>query len=80
MVAHTEKHIPKELWEQHKKMYHQYWKARTMEEVDTMYNGLRAWWISAGTVSEKSVNKLELWLAFRHFRYRQLGGFMTQVH
>lgn len=41
MVIHTEKHIPEELWEQHKKMCHQRRKAQTMEEADTLYNGLR---------------------------------------
>jgi hypothetical protein len=79
MVNHTEKHIPEELWEQHKKMCHQYRKAQSMEEADTLYNALRAWWVSAGIVSEKALNKLELWLAFWHYRIRQWGGFMTQV-
>jgi hypothetical protein len=31
-------------------------------------------------VTEKALNKLELWLAFWHYRYRQWGGFMTGVY
>ena len=79
MVKYTEKYIPEELWEQHKKMCHQYRTARTMDEAESMYHGLRAWWVSAGVVTENALNKLELWLAFWHFRYRQWGGFMTGV-
>jgi hypothetical protein len=66
-----EKYIPEELWEQHKKMCHQYRTARTMDEAESMYHGLRAWWVSAGAVTERALNKLELWLAFWHYRYRQ---------
>ena len=79
MVKYTEKYIPEELWEQHKKMCHQYRMARTMDEADSLYYGLQAWWVSAGAVTEKALGKLELWLAFWHFRYRQWGGFMTEV-
>jgi hypothetical protein len=79
MVKYTEKYIPEELWEQHKKMCHQYRTARTMDEAESMYHELRAWWVSAGAVTEKALNKLELWLAFWHYRYRQWGGFMTGV-
>ena len=79
MVKYTEKYIPEELWEQHKKMCHQYRTARTMDEAENLYHGLRAWWVSAGAVTEKALDKLELWLAFWHFRYRQWGGFMTGV-
>ena len=79
MVKYTEKYIPEELWEQHKKMCHQYRTVRTMDEAESLYHGLRAWWVSAGAVTEKALNKLELWLAFWHYRYRQWGGFMTGV-
>jgi hypothetical protein len=77
MVKYTEKYIPEELWEQHKKMCHQYKLARTLNEAESLYHGLRAWWVSAEAVTEKALNKLELWLAFWHYRYRQWGGFMT---
>ena len=79
MVKYTEKYIPEELWEQHKKMSHQYRTAMTMDEAENLYHGLRAWWVSAGTVTEKALDKLELWLAFWHFCYRQWGGFMSGV-
>src|ERR1700738_4240256 len=79
MVKYTEKYIPEELWEQHKKMCHQYRTARTMDEAENLYHGLRAWWVSTGAVTEKTLDKLEFWLAFWHFRYCQWGGFMTGV-
>ena len=79
MVKYTEKYIPEELREQHKKMCHQYRTTRTMDEVENMYHGLRAWWVSAGAVTEKALDTLELWLAFWHYRYCQWGGFMTGV-
>ena len=77
MVKYTEKYIPEELWEQHKKMCHKYRTTRTMDETESISHGLRAWWISAGEVTEKALNKLELWLAIWYYRYRQWGGFMT---
>ena len=48
MVKYTEKYIPEELWEQHKKMCHKYRTARTMDETESMYHGLRAWWYPPG--------------------------------
>jgi hypothetical protein len=48
MVKYTEKYIPEEFWEQHKKMCHQYRTARTMDKVESMYHGLCAWWVTAG--------------------------------
>jgi hypothetical protein len=60
-------------------MCHQYRTARTMDESEDLYHGLRAWWVSAGAVTEKALDKLELWLALWHFRYRQWGGFITGV-
>jgi hypothetical protein len=79
MVLHTEKHVAEELWDQHKKMCQQYRKARSMAEADALYHGIRAWWASAGAVSESALSKLDLWLSFWHYRYRQWGGFMTEV-
>ena len=79
MVNNTEKYIPEELWEQHKKMCQQYRAAKTMEEADTLYLAIKGWWVSTGAVSEKALARLELWLCFWHFRFRQWGGFMTEV-
>ena len=41
MVKYTKKYIPEELWEQYKKMCHQYRTARTMDKAEYLYDGLR---------------------------------------
>ena len=79
MVKYIEKYIPEELGEQHKKMCHQYRTPMTMDKAENLYHGLRAWWVPAGAVTEKALDKLKLRLAFWHFHYRQWGGFMTGV-
>ena len=50
-----------------------------MAEAETKYLAIRAWWLSSGAASEQGLPRLELWLAFWHFRYRQWGGFMELV-
>src|ERR1700738_3289227 len=35
--------------------------------------------MSSGAATEQALPRLELWLAFWHFRYRQWGGFMELV-
>jgi hypothetical protein len=50
-----------------------------MAEAETKYLAIRAWWLSSGAASEQGLPRLELWLAFWHFRYRQWGGFMDLV-
>ena len=40
---------------------------------------IRAWWMSSGAATEQALPRLELWLAFWHFHYRQWGGFMELV-
>jgi hypothetical protein len=80
MVKYTEKYIAEgPLRDQHKSLCQQYRKAKTMEEAETLYQAIRAWWATSGAVSESALSHLELWLAFWHFRYRQWGGFMTKV-
>jgi hypothetical protein len=79
MVAYTQKHFPEELWEQHKKMCTQYKNATSMAEAETLYHALRAWWASTGVVGESGLIKLDQWLSFWHHRFRQWGGFMTEV-
>ena len=76
MIKYTDKQIAENMREQHVKMCHQYRTARKLAEAESLYHGLRAWWVSAGAMIEKT---LMLWLAFWHFRYCQWGGFMTGV-
>jgi hypothetical protein len=42
-----------------------------MDEVDSRYLAIWAWWLSSGAASEDAIRDLILWLAFWHFRYRQ---------
>jgi hypothetical protein len=50
-----------------------------MDEAESRYLAIRAWWLSSGVSSEDAIRDLNLWLAFWHFRYRQWGGFMQMV-
>jgi hypothetical protein len=50
-----------------------------MEEVESRYLAIRAWWLSLGAVFEDAIRDLNLWLAFWHFGYRQWGGFIQMV-
>ena len=51
----------------------------SMEEVETKYLAIRAWWMSLGAETEQALPLLELGLAFWHFCYRQSSGFMELV-
>ena len=51
-----------------------------MEEEETRYLAIKAWWASSNCTSEDGLKHLQLWLAFWHFRYLQWGGFMELVH
>jgi hypothetical protein len=50
-----------------------------MDEAESRYLAIRAWWLSSGAASKDAIQDLNLWLAFWHFRYRQWGGFMQMV-
>jgi hypothetical protein len=50
-----------------------------MDEAESRYLAIRAWWLSLGAASEDAIRDLNLWLAFWHFRYRQWGGCMQMV-
>jgi hypothetical protein len=50
------------------------------DKAETRYRAIRAWWLSSGATTEQGLSRLELWLAFWHFRYRQWGGFIQLVH
>jgi hypothetical protein len=50
-----------------------------MQEAETRYLAIKAWWTSSNCTSENGLKYLQLWLAFWHFRYLQWGGFMELV-
>ena len=60
-------------------MCKEYKNSTSMEEAQTKYLAIRSWWLSAGATTDDGVVRLDLWLAFWHFRYKQWGGFMDHV-
>ena len=80
MEKHTKADIRQDLQDQHRQLCKQYKNAKSMAEAETKYLAIRAWWLSSGAASEEGLPRLELWLAFWHFRYRQWGGFMQLVN
>jgi hypothetical protein len=50
-----------------------------MDESESRYLAIRAWWLSSRAAFEDAIRDLNLWLAFWHFRYRQWGGCMQMV-
>jgi hypothetical protein len=65
--------------DQHNHLYKQYKDSKTMDEAESRYLVIRAWWLSSGAASEDAIRDLNLWLAFWHFQYRQWGGCMQMV-
>ena len=51
-----------------------------MEEAETRYLAIKAWWASSNCTSDDGLRHLQLWLVFWHFRCLQWGGFMELVH
>lgn len=54
--------------------------ATTIIEAETCYLVIRPWWLSSSATSEDGFSRLDLWLAFWYFWYRQWVGFMHLVH
>ena len=79
LEKHTKQFIKHDLQDQHRHLCLQYRNAISMDEAETRYLAIRAWWSSSEATSEIGLKHLELWLAFWHFRYRQWGGFMELV-
>jgi hypothetical protein len=79
LEKHTKADIRADLQHQHRQLCRQYKNAALASESETRYLAIRAWWLSSGATSEEGLSRLELWLAFWHFRYRQWGGFMQLV-
>ena len=79
LEKHMKQFSKHDLQDQHRHLCLQYRNAISMDEVETRYLAIRAWWSSSEATSEIGLKHLELWLAFWHFRYRQWGGFMELV-
>jgi hypothetical protein len=79
LEKHTKADIRADLQDQHRLLCKQYKNATSPDESETRYRAIRAWWLSSGATTIEGLNRLELWLAFWHFRYRQWGGFMQLV-
>ena len=79
LEKHTKQYIKHDLQDQHKQLCIQYRNAISIDEAETCYLAIKAWWSSSGATSESGLRHLELWLAFWHFCYRQWGGFMELV-
>jgi hypothetical protein len=79
MEKHTKAEIRGDMQDQHRLLCKQYKNATSPEESEMRYLAIRAWWLSSGATTEEGLHRLELWLSFWHFRYRQWGGFMQLV-
>ena len=79
LEKHTKADIRPDLQEQHRHLCKQYKNANSLEEAKTKYLAIRSWWLSSGATTDEGLVRLDLWLAFWHFRYRQWGGFMELV-
>jgi hypothetical protein len=62
--------------DQHQQLYRQYKFAASPFKSETCYLTIRAWWLSSEATTKQGLSRLELWLAFWYFHYRQWGGFI----
>jgi hypothetical protein len=79
LEKHTKANIRQDLQYQHRILCQQYKNAKSIVEAETKFLAIRAWWISSGAATKQALPRLELWMAFWHFRYRQWGGFMELI-
>ena len=79
LEKHTKANIRIDLQDQHRRMCKEYKNSTSMEDAQSKYLAIRSWWLSSGATTDDGVVRLDLWLAFWHFRYRQWGGFMDHV-
>jgi hypothetical protein len=79
LEKHTKADIRADLQYHHRQLCRQYKNAASASESETRYLAIRAWWLFSGATSEEGLSRLELWLAFWHFRYHQWDGFMQLV-
>ena len=64
LEKHIKQYIKHDLKDQYKHLCLQYRNAISMDEAETRYLAIKAWWSSFGVISENGLRYLELWLAF----------------
>ena len=64
LEKHIKQYIKHNLQDQYKHLCLQYRNAISMDEVETRYFAIKAWWTLFGAISENGLRHLELWLAF----------------
>ena len=79
LEKHTKADIRDDLQEQHRVLCKQYKNASSMEDAEVWYFAIKAWWLSVRATTTEGLHRLELWLSFWHFRWRQWSGFMKSV-
>ena len=79
LEKHTKADICADLQHEHRQLCRQYKNAASASEFETRYLAIRAWWLSSRATFEGGLSRLELWLAFWHFRFHQWSGFMQLV-
>ena len=79
LEKYTKADIRGDLQEQHRQLCKQYRTASSMEDAEVRYFAIKAWWLSSRATTTEGLQRLELWLSFWHFRWRQWGGFMKSI-
>jgi hypothetical protein len=67
LKRHTQKFIKPNMQDQHNRLCKQYKDSKSMDEAESRYLAIHAWWLSSGAASEDAIRDLNLWLAFWHF-------------
>jgi len=62
---HTQKYI-KGTFQQHMSLCRQYKDSKNMDQAETRYLAIRAWWLLFGATNEEALHHLDHWLAFWH--------------
>lgn len=79
----SEKHTKADIWndlqDQHRLLCKEFKDPPTQEDADSKYLAIRAWWLSSRATFEIRLRRLDLLLAFWHFRYCLWRGFMQLV-
>jgi hypothetical protein len=60
LKRHTQKFIKSDMHDQHSRLCKQYKDFKTMDEAESRYLAIRAWWLSLGAASEDAIRDLNL--------------------
>jgi hypothetical protein len=67
---HTKQLITPKFHDQHKALYYEYKKTRSLEEAELRYAIIWSWWYLFGVINKGAIHKLNNWLDFLHFCVR----------